>query len=74
MICEWCWGFFPGSFIKYFELSLLGDKMYKEIVLSYDKSLTAREITSLRLFNESFKNSNYSVMVDVLLKISIQKL
>ena len=32
--------------------------MYKEIVLSYDKSLTAREITSLRLFNESFKNND----------------
>ena len=38
--------------------------MYKEIILSYDKSLTVREITSLKLFNESFKSNDIKIEHD----------
>ena len=38
--------------------------MYKEIVLNYDKSLTSRDITSLNLFNNSFKENEIKIEHD----------
>ena len=38
--------------------------MYKEIVLSYDKALNAKEITALNLFNESFKDDEIKLDFD----------